>query len=136
MSQIGAAIRDVLITNTKVNNVVSGRVRFLALPQNAILPYLTYTLLSDTPSDTLQGMAGLFNCSFQIDCWAKTYGEAVNLGEKVRLALQGYGGINKGIEIQGIYLINEMDSFEAEIINYRKILRFEVWYKRPNPIFS
>jgi len=136
MSLLGAGIRDILISNTSVNNAVAGRVRFLTMPQNATLPYILYTILNETPSDTLQGMAGLFSATVQIDVYSKTYPEAVEVGEKVRYAMQGYSGINKGIEIQGIYLINEMDSFESEIINYRKILRFEIWYKKPNPIFS
>jgi len=133
---LGMAIRDILINNIPVNTLVAGRIRFLSIPQNAPLPYITYSILNEIPSDTLQGMAGLFTSTVQIDCYAKTYAESIDLSEKVRLSLQGYSGINKNVEIQGVYYVNGTDSFEAEIINYRRILRFDIWYKKPNPIFS
>lgn len=130
---IGLAIKDILVLDTAVNNLLSGRVRYLNLPQNAVLPYVTYTVLGDTPHDTLHGMAGLFSCVVQVDCWAETYAGAVDLAEKVRLALQAYSGINKGVQVQGIYFITGMDDYVPDVENYRKILRFEIWYKRSNP---
>lgn len=133
MSSIGSAIRHRLVNDATVSALVATRVYPQVLPQSPTLPAVVYNVLSDTPSDDISGNAGLFKAEIQFDCFATTQLAAEALDEKIRLSLQGYRGTHLSVEIRGIYFNLGLDNFEAEVLNYRKISRYEVWYRRENP---
>lgn len=118
---------------TGVYATTASRIYPRVLPQNPTLPAIVLNLISDRPHDDISGNAGLFTAEIQVDIFAETPASAIALSEKVRLLLQAYSGTKLSIVIRGIYLENTTDDFMEEVVNFRQIISFSVWYKRPNP---
>lgn len=132
---ITVAIRARLIAVSAVNNLISARIYPSILPQNVVLPAITYQVLSDMPvGQNLSGSAGLFNAVIQLDLYHNNYILLKGLSEQVRLALQGYKGTVSTVIILGIYLTeSEVEDFEQDVNNYRLLNRFSIWYHRTDP---
>jgi hypothetical protein len=133
---IGPAVRDALVKNQNVFTLVGHKIYPKVLPQLAVLPALTYQVVSDGPSDTIAGMAGLFNATLQIDSWATNPLAAQRINDAVRLAIQGYRGNHLSVKILGIHLTMDFEDFEPEVRDYRYIARYSIWYRRENPDHS
>jgi hypothetical protein len=135
MSTVSNAIVNRLITYQPLVALVANKVFISILPQNIVLPACRVSMITNSGADNLSGMSGLFSAEIQVDTWAdKTPVTAQRVSEQVRMALQGYQGTHLNVKIRGIYLIYEMDGFEAEVSNYRIIQRYQVWYDRANPL--
>lgn len=80
-------------------------------PDKAKLPRVTYQLISSNHFHNADGASRLANPLFQLNCVSKTYGEAKELANCVRRALQGFRGTVAGVVIQGIFLSNQRDEF-------------------------
>lgn len=80
-------------------------------PAKAKLPRITYQQISGNHFHNADGASRLANPLFQINSIAKTYGEAKQLANCVRRALQGFKGTVAGVVIQGIFLSNQRDEF-------------------------
>lgn len=65
----------------------------------------------------------------QVDCWAYTFTEALNVGNAVLAALSGYEGGVTGTLIQSSMAVDEADSYEADTKFYRRRLDFRMMYE-------
>lgn len=80
-------LRAFVIANGDVTALVGTRMFPQRVPQGQSLPAIRYTLVVDTSDIHLTGVAGRAVSSVQLDCYSETYAEAVDLAEKVRVAL-------------------------------------------------
>lgn len=64
------------------------RVYPILAPEGTELPRITYTRVSTTPANSLDGHAGLDSVRVQIDCWARTARAAATLAAQVRKAMK------------------------------------------------
>jgi len=124
------ALRDVLVN---VPTLADVRIYPIHLPQDPELPAIVYQVLADDPIDDITGCAGLFMGRVQYDAFDISFNDAKALIEQVRLALQGYSGVNLGVIIKGVQLETKMDMYEEEIKNFRSLIRFRVWHREANP---
>lgn len=131
--EIGAALRDVLVNDSAVAAKVGNKIYSDTLPQPPALPSIVFYEMDDSPTDDISGNAGLFRATVQFEAVAAKRGAACELGELVRLALQGYQGESKGVTIEGIYLLAGRSDVTPEVSDRRYILTFGVWYRRANP---
>lgn len=116
-----------------VASLLGTRIYPLILPQNPTLPAAQFNVVDATPRENLFAKAGLYRYEIQIDIFTNTYAEVVTGENVVRLALQGYDNLGSGGDIQAIHHLMSFDDYEKEIANYKKVLRFSVWYGRENP---
>lgn len=131
---ITTALRSVLVANAGIiTKALTQKIFPQKLPQNTVLPAISYLVVADIPTDDIAGNAGLFRAIVEYKAWAKTEKEAAEIVNIVRLALQGYRGVPLDVKIQGIHYLHEHGDFESEVIDYSRIARFSVWYKRLNP---
>ena len=129
---VESEIKNRLTTDASVTAVFGTRIYPLVLPQNPTLPGAQYAIIDGTPRENLFAKAGLYRFEIQIDIFANKYSEVVSGEDAIRRSLQSYDNVGTG-SIQAIHHIMSMDDFEKEIANYKKVLRFSVWYTRQNP---
>lgn len=116
-----------------LTSLVSSRVYSIKLPSNCTFPAVTYFRVSSNPVESMTGSSALSFARFQLDSWAKTYTEAKNLAEQVRLCLQGYKGTIAGITFFGVNFIGDRDLFDDEAEIYRVSADYWIHYNETLP---
>ena len=134
MAYIEEEIRARLNTFAGVSALVSGRIYPIHLPQNPTYPCVVYTRIANEHFNNLDGSAGLSSPFIQVDAWADDPMEARDIGEQIRLALQGYSGsLASGVTIHGISLDSDREGFEYEVGTYRHSADYTVWHSEVIP---
>lgn len=108
---------------------IGGRVYPDKLPQEPVLPAVTYRKVSGPRVHSHDGPSSLAHPRFQVSCWAATYAEAKDLSEDVRQALDGYTGAMDGEQVQAVLLSNEIDFHHGEVMYYQVALDFVIWHR-------
>lgn len=92
---------------------VPSRVHWLVRPQGSAIPAVVLTMVSRTPSYTMDGADGLQFSRVQVDVFASTYSEAKTAARAVETRVSGYSGTTGSTEFQLIQIDGERDIFEA-----------------------
>jgi hypothetical protein len=137
VSQLGKGLRAYLMSKTAVNNLVSGRIYPVVLPQNPTLPAIVYSLVNANRPESMIGGTGLVQARVQVDCWALTQDAAASLSNEVRKVLQGFSG-NFGsgstlVVVQAVHVVGEYEMHEPDVNNYRVIIDYHIWYEEDLP---
>jgi len=129
MAYIEEEIFARLNTYAGVSALVSGRIYPIHLPQNPTYPCVVYTRIANEHINNLDGSAGLSKPWIQIDAWADDPMEARDIGEQIRLGLQGYSGSPaSGVKIHGVELDSDRETYEYEVMKYRHSADYFVWH--------
>jgi len=88
--KVGLAIRSLLVNDSDVNAIVSGRIYPEMAIEGSQTPYIVYSVMSNTPSNTKEG-APVDEANVEILSVARSYSEANDLADKVRDALDRVG---------------------------------------------
>jgi energy-converting hydrogenase Eha subunit F len=88
--KVGLAIRFLLVNDSDVNAIVSGRVYPEMAIEGATTPYIVYSVMSNTPSNTKDGTP-VDEANVEILSVGRSYSEANDLADKVRDALDRVG---------------------------------------------
>lgn len=97
-----------------VSTAASDRIYPMNLPQAAVYPALTYHEVSAVRDRDLCGPTGRARPRISISSWARHYGDAHELADEIRVALQGFRGMMGSTRIDDVRLDNEIDLFEQE----------------------
>jgi hypothetical protein len=97
----------------------SSRVYPLILPQQATLPAVTYSTISDITTHAFNQDATIKVARVQVDCWALTYLESQTLANEVATLLSRYIGTVSGVNVQDITLQSQQDIYESDTAHYR-----------------
>jgi hypothetical protein len=117
---IEEVLRDHLLS--EMSDLVGNRVYPLRMPQNAQMPAIVYQRISTVPRHRQGGPASLARHRFQIDCWARTYGEAATVAYRVQWALEGRRG-----RIGASLMDNASDDYDEKATLYRRSLDVIMW---------
>lgn len=105
-------VRLRLVTAANVARLIGFQCYPLAVPKtNAALPFVIYRRQNITREPHLTGPNYLPIVQLQISCWAQFYDDARELGDEVRLALDGHTGTLAGATIEDMRLVAETDDF-------------------------
>ncbi|WP_080902949.1 DUF3168 domain-containing protein [Parabacteroides sp. Marseille-P3160] len=120
---IGIAVKNILTGNASVLAKIDKRIYAIAAPENTPLPYVVYSRRSLEPDYSKDGDTGEYTASVQLDCYAKTYEESVDLAKLVFLSLQGKRGVFKGKNVSESHLQNASEEYASnnsyvQILNY------------------
>jgi hypothetical protein len=85
-------------------------------PQNVVPPYVTWSVVSDSPANELDGPPRIDGYSVQIDCWSSDQTQVITLAKAVRDAIEAKHyltgvGPNQADDQTGRYRISMMFSF-------------------------
>lgn len=118
MATIEEAIYSHLIADAGVSALVSSRVYPLTIPQDIALPAIAYQRISGPRTHYHAGPSPVAQGRYQITCQAETYSASKGLANAVRSALDGYSGAvtsgEESLEIEGAFLVNELDGYEFD----------------------
>lgn len=105
MADVAIAIRTWLLQKTDLTSVVGQRIYTDILPQNPVLPAVTFSKLFTFHDHTISNLAGVAHTRFQFDCYAKTRAAANQIAEIIRATgIVGLRGLTSGVEILGVRL--------------------------------
>jgi len=102
----------VLVSDPAVAAVVGTRVYPVIAPATADLPFATWRRAGVQRSHTLSGPMGMPTVVMSVDLYAETYEAVRDLADRVRRALDGYGGSpSDSVLVNNVSLDNEADGF-------------------------
>ncbi len=117
--------------NAGVSALVGTRIYPQKLAQDATLPALVYSVISDPRELTLDGPSDFIRARVQVDAWADTYLEAIALSDAVRAAINGENNSLGAQAVQFVYLDSQADAepfVEGDTIEYRRTQDYIVIY--------
>jgi len=100
-----------LVTTPSVARLVGFQVFPIAVPKTAVLPFCVYKRNNIIRESALVGPIYQPVVGLQIASWALNYDTARELGDEVRLALDGRIGTLSGVTISDIRLVSETDDY-------------------------
>ena len=106
------AISTVLLSDPAVAAVVGQRIYPVLAPATAELPLMTWRRSGVQRSHTLSGPMGMPTVLLSIELFALTYEAVRDLADRVRRALDGYGGSpSDSVLVSNVSLDNETDGY-------------------------
>ena len=106
--KVGAAIYNLLLNDSAVAAIVSTRIYPELAEEGVSAPYIVYSVVSNTPSDTKDGTP-IDEAQLEIFSVGSTYAAANDLADKVRAALDRKSQIVVGtVTVQSIQYTNEV----------------------------
>ncbi len=129
MARLEAAIYSVLSADLGLTALVSTRIYPLLLPQNAILPALTYARVSTERESAFVSDPGLSTARIQVDVWADTVASVQNVAEEVRGALHRYRGTIATVVIEESHIENEIMMYEPETEIYHIVQDYMILHR-------
>jgi hypothetical protein len=118
---ISSDIYSLLTNDAGVSALTSTRVYPMNIPQNATLPAITYTQVSENPQVNLEGENALRATRYQFDCFSTTYTGAHALGEALKTAMETATAFTSIRE-------NMTDIYNNDPEQYRVMMDFSIWY--------
>lgn len=132
MPKLEYALFDYLTTNPGLFALVETRVFPAKIPELVdVFPAIAWNKISARRVRTYDRFEDFDAFGFhriQFDAWAKTWEEAVQVGEALLAALSGYGGDMSGVLVTA-HPINEFDDHDSGTKLFRRTLDFEVTYE-------
>ena len=105
-------LATVLVSDPAVAAVVGQRVYPVIAPAAADLPFITWRRSGVQRSHTLGGPMGMPTVVMSVDLYAVTYEAVRELADRIRRALDGYGGSpSDSVVVDNVSLDNEADGF-------------------------
>lgn len=107
---------------------MSTRIYPIKLPQNVVLPCISFQIIAEPRGHTLDGFASP-NTIIQVDAWAKTHLAAHTLSEAIETALDGYSGfMGSLVQVSACLQQAKRELFEPDVDDYRVSSDFSVWW--------
>jgi len=120
-----------LQTKTAVTTLVSTRIYPIMFPQDPTLPCIVFQKVSGSRQHEARGavcVQGKVRSRYQFDCIAETPDGAKNLGEALRIALDGWIGLMGTNTVQSVSLIGDRDVYDPEVDFFIRSMDFLLVY--------
>ena len=128
---IEEAIYSYLSGHAGLTALTGTRIYPLVMPQNTILPAVTFSKVSGPRVHAMQKDTSTAYPRFQVSCWGSAYKQAKEVAAQVRAALQDYKGTMGGaggVAVGGVFLEDENDLYEPGTQVYHVALDFIIWH--------
>ncbi len=79
-------------------------------PENALFPYVTYSLISAPREIAMGADPGLVRSRWQFDAWGLDPDDARDVAEQLRKALERWRGAGSGTTVQDTFIDNQQNS--------------------------
>jgi len=131
--KVGLALNSLLTGDSAVSTLVGSKVYPELAPEGTAMPYLVYSVVSNTPSDAKDGTP-IDEAQVEIFSVANSYGNANDLADKVRAALDRKSAsvsVAQGtVVVQSIHYTNEVTEVSADRKTYVSIQDYTIRIKR------
>ena len=112
--KVGKAIYNILINDSGILGKVSTRIFPEIAAQGEVQPYIVYSVVSNSPSNTKDDNGEIDEAAIEVYCFHNKYSDAIDLGVAVRAALERKNGTFGGVQIQSINYTNEQMDVNPE----------------------
>lgn len=129
MAEFAEALKSRLTAVTSVNNLVSGRIYPVQLPQDVTYPAVRYQTVDEVRESALDADMGLVRLRMQVDAFAATYSAAKGLAAALRSALKRQAWTQNAVEVLDALLENVQDDYEDAVKVYRVRQDFVFTYR-------
>lgn len=132
MATIEETLKALVIGDTAVNAIISGRCYMTVTPDNPTLPCISYQRINTLKDRILDGGANFTEGLFQFDIWfAKTGGAlgSVALARKLQTALNEKRGTFSSVDVQAILFENEQHGYEPDVEMYRVTQQYTILFR-------
>lgn len=117
--EVEAFLADKIVNIPAVAEVVGRAVHPVYLPDQTVLPGITYRRLSTTRQRTTSGATGKAEARFRVTCYSHAnrlgYKTGCRLARDIRLNLDGYRGNHDNHHVQTTVLEDESDDDEPPL---------------------
>lgn len=128
MAEAESAIKSRL--ETQVSNLASATSLWAVLaPPTASKPFLTYEVITESPTNVMGAETTPTDCLFQVSIFANTFLEIINVTNDVRTALTRYSGTTNSVVVQDIFFEQRNDFYSEEDQTYQRVLDFRMFYE-------
>jgi hypothetical protein len=112
---IEKALRQKLVSNQEITQIVGTRVYPIMLPEKVALPALVFGRVSTNGSAlSHSGSTGVVTTTFEVGCIAKDVEIAKKLARLIRASFSGFAGSIDGYRIYRTTVENEFDEYDPE----------------------
>jgi hypothetical protein len=135
VTDIEQALYWKLANTTAITDIVSTKIYPVNVPYASAEPYIVYDKVSGAREEIMGGKSGIARPVFQITSWATTYAAAKELGELVRLALDGTTETTwSGLRILAVNLTDDGEEYESFVDDSGKQVfsarqSYEIWHE-------
>jgi hypothetical protein len=131
MDLVGSAIYSILSADAELNGLVGNRIYPVIARQREMYPLLTYTIISNDPSDTKDGASTVDRYRIQFDIYGLEYDVTQAIAIRLREVIDRYPHISVGgIKVDGIRFIDQSDDYEDDVQLFRAISEYYLRVKR------
>lgn len=111
--------------------LVAARIYPAPAPQGVIEPFVVYERRDTERVSTFGGDAGVTECAFMVECFAKSRAEARSVRDQVRRALQRWSGSGT-VTVFDSFVTSEGDGpFDATTGRFRGDVAATIWASEP-----
>lgn len=132
MKDISILLLNRLLEFDKLTSHVSDRIYPLILPEDIILPAITFQKVGVERFLAMDRPSGLTKSLFLINIWGKSYIQVREIQESLRLCLEGYRNMSSDIMINCISFQFESDDFDGYSNTENSIFsvasRWDIWH--------
>lgn len=107
------ALMALLLASASVTALVGNRIDWVRSPQASSYPLVVLSRVSTVDEITYQQVSVLSQSRVQVDVYASTYAETVQIARAIKAALNGAGDGAYGV-IDRMFFDTERDGFEEE----------------------
>lgn len=120
----GIIIRDILTKDTTVTELATKV--FPVVTDTALTPYVAYRRSRLEHNPTKAGQPGADTVQVDVNCYAATYEESVDLAEAVRAALDYAKGAKDGLAMRSCTLADAEETYEDDAFVQRLTFRVQI----------
>ena len=90
--------------------------------------YLVYQRIVTTQEYAHDGHLGLITARYQFDAYADKKQDTVAIIDELKNSLDGFIGFIGSTHIQGVFIVNEFDTFDSGSDLFREEIEFNIQY--------
>ena len=128
VKDIEEAVYYVLSANTDVTASVSTRIYPKQLPQEAIIPAITFYRMSGTRVHVMGDDVAMEESLVQISIWANSLVQTRVIADAVRVSMQRWRGTYGNITIHDSLLQSEYDDFDDGTEQYECVHEYRIFH--------
>jgi hypothetical protein len=131
MDRVGNAIYSILSSDVQLNQLVANRIYPVIGRQREAYPLLTYSIITNNPSDTKTSASTVDQYRIQFDAYADDYDRVHDILIRLREVLDRYPHtVVAGIQLDGVRFIDQNDGYEEEGQLFRATSDYYIRVKR------
>lgn len=123
---MSAPIFALLVNQTDAGSRVYPQV----LPQEPTYPAVTYQQVSAVPLRAMGADGSVLRVRVQVNCWGKTYAEALSLAGAVEARMSRFSGEAGGVTVLDTLLDSSLERYELESNTRRVIQDYTIFIQK------